>query len=252
MFEEIERVTTNCPKFDFNPKTMLYKTRGIALSYIKYKESSIIAKIYTELFGVQTYIVNGVRSSSAKHNRIALFQPLTLLDLVVYHKGKQDEIHRISEIKCYHPFKTLPYHVLKSSLALFITEILVKSLREEEENQPLFYFLEQSVIYLDEADDGFENFHIQFMLQLASYLGFGVETQEDLEREIHHHHFPQIGDAIELTAMGRMIAEDYGTVIALDRTRRVSILEKTLFFFKIHLEGLGEIRSLDVLKEVLK
>ncbi|REA59350.1 DNA repair protein RecO [Dyadobacter luteus] len=231
---------------------MLHKTRGIALSYIKYKESSIIAKIYTELFGVQTYIVNGVRSSSAKHNRIALFQPLTLLDLVVYHKGKQDEIHRISEIKCYHPFKTLPYHVLKSSLALFITEILVKSLREEEENQPLFYFLEQSVIYLDEADDGFENFHIQFMLQLASYLGFGVETQEDLEREIHHHHFPQIGDAIELTAMGRMIAEDYGTVIALDRTRRVSILEKTLFFFKIHLEGLGEIRSLDVLKEVLK
>ncbi|HEV7380803.1 MAG TPA: recombination protein O N-terminal domain-containing protein, partial [Dyadobacter sp.] len=158
VFTYIEIRIANYLTFGLNPKTMLHKTRGIALSYIKYKESSIIAKIYTELFGVQTYIVNGVRSSSAKTNRIALFQPLTLLEMVVYHKGKQDEIHRISEIKCYHPFSTLPYNVLKSCLSLFITEILVKSLREEEENQPLFYFLEQSVIYLDEADAGFENF----------------------------------------------------------------------------------------------
>jgi DNA repair protein RecO (recombination protein O) len=244
--------TFYCSKFDFKPIGMLYKTRGIALSYIKFKESSIIAKIYTEVFGIQTYIVNGVRSSNVKSNRIALFQPLTLLDLVVYHKGKQDEIHRISEIKCYRPFTTLPYHVSKSSLALFVTEILVKSLREEEENQPLFHFLEQSVLYLDEAREGFENFHIQFMLQLASYLGFGVETQKDLEKEIVSHHFPHTGDTVELAATGQMISQGYGVSITLDRTRRIAILEKVLFFYKIHLEGLGEIRSLEVLKEVLK
>ena len=69
---------------------MLYKTRGIALNYIRYRESSIIAKIYTEAFGIQSYIVNGVRSSKSKTNRIALFQPLTLLDMVVYHKSKEE------------------------------------------------------------------------------------------------------------------------------------------------------------------
>ena len=81
---------------------MLQKTRGIALSFIKYRDTSIIAKIFTEEFGMQSYIVNGVRSKSAK-TKIALFQPLTLLELVVYH-NKKKEIHRISEIKCFRNF----------------------------------------------------------------------------------------------------------------------------------------------------
>lgn len=231
---------------------MLYKTRGIALSYIRYRESSIIAKIYTELFGIQSYIINGVRSSSSKTNRIALFQPLTLLDLVVYHKAKQDNVHRISEIKCYHPFASLPYHVTKSCLALFVTEILGKTLKEEEANEPLFEFIEHSVLYLDEADKGYENFHIQFLLQLASYLGFGIENLHDLEREIKSHHFPQIADAMELNATDLLLQSGYGNPVPLDRTRRISILEKVLFFYKIHIDQLGEIRSLEVLSEVLR
>jgi len=231
---------------------MLHKTRGIALSYIRYRESSIIVKIYTELFGIQSYIVNGVRSSSAKTNRIALFQPLTLLDLVVYHKGKNDTVHRISEMKCYNPFDTLPYNVTKSSLALFVTEILGKTLKEEEANEPLFHFIEHSVIYLDQAESGFENFHIQFLLHLASFLGFGIENLHDLEREIKSHHFPQMADKIELSATEQLLLNGYGVQVQLGRTRRVSILEKVLFFYKIHIEGLGEIRSLEVLKEVLR
>ena len=231
---------------------MLHKTRGIALNYIRYRESSIIAKVYTEAFGIQSYIVNGVRSSKSKTNRIALFQPLTLLDMVVYHKSKEATIHRISELKCYAPFQSLPYDVFKSSLALFVTEILGKTLREEEPNEPLFQFIEDSVMYLDEAEDGFENFHIQFLLQYASYLGFGVETIEDLESELKENHFPQIADARELHATEYLLHNPYGISVALDRTRRVDILEKLIFFYKIHMDSLGEIRSLEVLREVLK
>jgi DNA repair protein RecO (recombination protein O) len=231
---------------------MLYKTRGIALNYIRYRESSIIAKIYTEAFGIQSYIVNGVRSSKSKMNRIALFQPLTLLDMVVYHKSKEATIHRISEIKCYSPFQSLPYDVFKSSLALFVTEILGKTLKEEEPNEPLFQFIEDSVLYLDEAENGFENFHIQFLLQYASYLGFGVETIADLEGELKENHFPQIADARELNATEYLLQNPYGIEVALDRTRRVDILEKLIFFYKIHMDTLGEIRSLDVLREVLR
>lgn len=231
---------------------MLHKTRGIALNYIRYRESSIIAKIYTEAFGIQSYIVNGVRSSKSKMNRIALFQPLTLLDMVVYHKSKESTIHRISEIKCYSPFQSLPYDVFKSSLALFVTEILGKTLKEEEPNEPLFQFIEDSVLYLDEAEGGFENFHIQFLLQYASYLGFGVETIADLEGELKENHFPQIADARELNATDYLLQNPYGIEVALDRTRRVDILEKLIFFYKIHMDTLGEIRSLDVLREVLR
>jgi len=231
---------------------MLHKTRGVALSYIRYRESSIIAKIYTEAFGIQSYIVNGVRSSASKTNKIALFQPLTLLDLVVYHKDKQDTVHRISEIKCYHPFASLPYQVTKSSLALFVTEILGKTLREEEANESLFEFIEQSVLYLDDAETGYENFHIQFLLQLASFLGFGIENLKDLENELKNHHYPQIADSIELDATRQLLLHHYGIQLSLDRTRRIAILEKVLFFYKIHMEALGEIRSLEILSEVLR
>ncbi len=230
---------------------MLHKTRGIALSYIRYRESSIIAKIYTEAFGIQSYIVNGVRSSRSKANRIALFQPLTLLDLVVYHKNKTDALHRISEIKCRVPFHSLPFEVVKSSLALFLTEILSKSLREEEENLPLFEFLEEAIGYLDNAESGYENFHIHTLVQLAFYLGFGMETAADLSNELLENHYPVSPDAIQRTALQIWLSAPFGEPVVLDRPRRLSLLNMLLFFYKIHLDSLGEIKSLDVLHEVL-
>ncbi|MPR34306.1 DNA repair protein RecO [Salmonirosea aquatica] len=230
---------------------MLHKTRGIALSYIRYRESSIIAKIYTEAFGIQSYIVNGVRSSRSKANRIALFQPLTLLDLVVYHKNKTDTLHRISEIKCRVPFHSLPFEVVKSSLALFLTEILSKSLREEEENMPLFEFLEDAIGYLDNAESGYENFHIHTLVQLSFYLGFGMETSADLTNELRANHYPASPDAIQRTALQIWLSAPFGVPVALDRPRRLSLLNMLLFFYKIHLDSLGDIKSLDVLHEVL-
>lgn len=230
---------------------MLHKTRGIALSYIRYRESSIIAKVYTEAFGIQSYIVNGVRSSRAKSNRIALFQPLTLLDMVVYHKNKTDTLHRISEIKCRVPFHSLPFDVVKSSLALFLTEILIKSLREEEENGPLFEFLEDAVSYLDKADGHYENFHIHVLTQLAFYLGFGLETADDLSNELRDNHYPVTPDAIQKAALQVWLSAPWEKVVALDKTRRISLLNMLIFLYKLHLDSLGDIKSLEVLHEVL-
>ena len=231
---------------------MLYNTRGIALNYIRFRESSIIAKVYTEQFGIQSYIVNGVRSSKSKGNKIALFQPLTLLDLVVYHKNKQDTVHRISEMKCYHPFSAVPYEVVKSSLALFITEILGRGLREEESNPPLFQFIEDSVIYLDDATTGLENFHIYFLLQLARYLGFGVENAQDLHDELLNNRYPNGLDQHEAAIIEELMTPGIATNIKIRKGERAALLEKLVFFYKIHLDSLGEIKSMDVLREVLR
>ena len=84
---------------------MLFKTRGIVFRFTKYGESSIIVTIFTEMFGLQSYIVNGVRDKTSK-NKIALYQPLTLLDLVVYHR-ENATIFRIKEVKCLHPYQTI-------------------------------------------------------------------------------------------------------------------------------------------------
>ncbi|MBX9851658.1 MAG: DNA repair protein RecO [Cytophagaceae bacterium] len=223
---------------------MLQKTRGVVLNYIKYRETSIITKIYTEEFGLRTYIVNGVRSKNSK-NKIGLFQSLTILDLVVYYK-ENSSIKRISEIKCTFPFKSIPFEVKKSSIALFISEILNKTLKEETSNQELFYFLHKSLIYLDEIKEDFQNFHLQFLIQLSSFLGFFPTSIKDI-----------LGDEAsmlkeeEKEMFEKLLRADYTETIKLNNGLRRFFLAQLLRFYKNHIENFGEINSEKILKEVL-
>jgi DNA repair protein RecO (recombination protein O) len=229
---------------------MLHKTRGIIINYIRYRETSIIAKIYTEKFGIQTYIENGVRSSKGK-NRIALFQPLTLVDLVVYHDEKK-EIHRIAEIKCQTIFRTLPYHILKSSIALFLDEILNKTLKEHQENTPLFDFIHHSMLILDEMDTHFENFHLIFLLKFSFFLGFSPQNAHDIIDQFREFNIQMPFDENHQLQFNQLIAADYLTPLPIPRGMRNHLLEIILIFYRLHVEEFGEIKSLQVLREVLE
>ncbi len=231
---------------------MIHKTRGIALSYLRYRETSIIAKIYTEEFGIQSYIVNGVRSVKSKTNRIALFQPLTLLDLVVYHKSKEQTIHRLSEIKCSLPFKSLPFDFVKSSIALFMTELLVKTLREEETNPPVFEFLCESITYLEQTNADYESFHLQFLVKFAFFLGFGAETVREVEEQLAENLYPYSLEPEMKEAMQVFLHLPYEARVRLERLQRSKLLDALIFFYKVHLDGLGEIKSLEVLRELMR
>jgi DNA repair protein RecO (recombination protein O) len=228
---------------------MLHKTRGIVISYIKYKESSIIAKIYTDKFGIQTYIENGVRSAKGK-NKIALFQALTLLDLVVYHDDKK-EIHRISELKCSHPFQELPYEIRKSSIALFITEILSKTLKEHTENESLFNFLSESILMLDINEKGIENFHLIFLLKLSLYLGFSPENAQEIKQQFFDYAVQLHISNEDLDILNLILTSGYQNEISINRSHRNHLLEILLLYYRLHIEEFGEIKSLSVLKEVL-
>ncbi|MCU0340986.1 MAG: DNA repair protein RecO [Spirosomaceae bacterium] len=231
---------------------MLHKTRGIALNFVRFRETSIIVKIYTEEFGVQSYIVNGVRSAKSKTNRIALFQPLTLLDLVVYHKSKEQTIHRLSEVKCSVPFRSLPFDFVKSSIALFITELLVKTLREEESNRPLFQFLTESILFLENTDKSYENFHLHFLAQMSFYLGFGAETVREMEQQLNENLYPYTFEKPIQEALQQFLLMPYSSQVSLNRTQRAQLLDALIFYYKIHLEGMGEIKSLEVLRELMR
>jgi DNA repair protein RecO (recombination protein O) len=227
---------------------MLHKTRGIVLNYIRFRETSIIVKIYTEEFGLQTYIENGVRSSRSR-NKIALFQPLTLLDLVVYHRDN-GSIMRISEIKCNTPFQTLPYQFVKTGIALFITEVLTKSLKEESGNPDMFWFLFQSILFLDTQPEAYENFPIQFLLKLSRYLGFAPQQAKELMEQIGEVRLTESTEA-ESEALNGLIRRDYDQYLRLPGAIRRSLLEHVLRFYQLHVENFNELRSLPVLKEMM-
>lgn len=227
---------------------MLHKTRGIVLNYIRYRETSIIVKIYTEEFGLQTYIENGVRSSRSR-NKIALFQPLTLLDLVVYHRDN-GSIMRISEIKCNTPFQTLPYQFVKIGIALFTTEVLSKTLKEEAGNPELFSFLYHSILFLDTRPEAYENFPVQFLLKLARYLGFAPQQARELMEQIGEVRLTESTEA-ESAVLDALIGKDYDQYIRVPGAIRRSLLEHVLRFYQLHVENFNELRSLPVLKEMM-
>lgn len=229
---------------------MLHKTRGIVINYIRFRETSIIVKIFTEKFGIQSFIENGARSSKGK-NKIALFQPLSLLEMVVYHDEKKD-LHRISEIKSTHPYKTLPYDIIKSSIALFLDEIMNKCLIEQIENSELFDFIEQSFIYLDESKDSFENFHLQFLLKFSHYLGFAPQDVSEIRSQFQEFHLSYSLTLAEEQWFQQLLQNtQYGLSIGFGRVSRNKILDTILQFYKLHVEDFGTIHSIQVLAEVL-
>jgi DNA repair protein RecO (recombination protein O) len=220
---------------------MLHKTRGIVFRFTRYGDSSIIVNIFTEVFGMQSYIVNGVRTQSTK-SKIALYQPLTLLDLVVYHRENAN-IMRIKEIKCLYPYSTIPTDVRKSALAMFINEVINKTVKEESHAQELCDFLIQSMIKLDQQTK-VENFHLVFLIKLSRYLGFGAQTKNEI-----------VGGrlaSLEAEAMlEKVVIAEYDTPLTISNPLRREILEVLLKFYTDHIETIGEMKSVQVLREVM-
>lgn len=222
---------------------MIQKTRGIVFRYVKFRETSIIVTIFTESFGLQSYIVNGVRSARSSGHKIALYQPLTLLDLVVYHR-ETARINRIKELKCIHPYRSLVEDVRKSAIAMFITEVINKTVKEEAQAAEIFQFLFNTLLELDQQEIAFENFHLIFLVKLSRYLGFGAHTTSDIMRY-------KILPMEEEERLQQLIDADFSSSILLNSHQRRAMLDILIKFYAEHIESLGEIKSIHVLREVL-
>lgn len=224
-------------------------TAGIVLSQIKYAESSIICRIYTAELGLQSYIVNGVRK---KRGKSGYFQPLSLLDLVVYHKDKGG-LQRIKEVKTAYPYESIPFDILKSSVALFLAEVLNNCLKEEESNPLLFKFLFEQLCLLDTAPAN-GSFHLRFLLDLSGYLGFYPNKEGsslpffDLinacftkQRPAHKHYLsPPISEHFAHFLEGHNLGP-----------HKKEVLSALLDYYKIHLDDFKDIQSHAILETVL-
>ncbi len=229
---------------------MLHKTRGIVLNYIKYRETSIIARIYTQKFGIQSYIINSVRSKRSKKG-LALLQPLSLLDMVVYCKNKIPHgIQRISEYKTAYCFTSVPFDVKKAAIALFVSELLTKVLKEQGQGN-VFDFLCQFIIQLDKTNQGHQNLHLFLMVQLTHFLGFGIHNKKQLDdhpRLIHvSNGYEEIYKNILILNHGDLYAE-----FKIKNPLRKDILNYLTEFYKLHVIGFKQLSSLHVLTQIFQ
>jgi len=228
---------------------MLHTTQGIVLGSVKYGETSIIAKIFTEAFGLQAYIVQGVRAKKPKYN-IALFQPLTLLDMVVYYR-KQRGIQRVAEVQCCTPNSNILANIKKATMAVFLAEFLARVIREEEHNGKLFNFLWQAVVSLNEKIAGYEFFYLTFMLQLGHYLGFGIGNFQDVYTQLRRSGQHWEIDQETLEGLNALLPSNkmHGR-IEMDKALKRRVTDAIIKFYQLHIDTLGNLKSLKVLQEI--
>ncbi len=240
---------------------MLHKTRGIFLKSTAYSESSLVVQIYTEKFGTQSYLLQGVRKNKSKI-RTSILQPLHLFEMVVYHK-EQGGLQRISECKNQPLFNHIPYDVLKSSMSIFICELLYNTLKEHHEEPELFDFIFQAIQVLDLTEKKISNFHLWFLVKFTKYLGFYPQNNLDSHTQyfdlrsaafvssIPTH--PMFMDVEETKLMNFLLNNSIEVILdmKLSPSLRKSMVSNLLSYYQTHIENFKGLKSHIILEEVL-
>lgn len=247
----------------------VYKTKGIVLRAVKYGETSMIVTIFTELFGVQPYIVNGVRTTSKKGTgKASLFQPAAILDLVVYH-NELKQLNRIKEFKWEKIYRNIFSDVPRNAVAMYMIELLTKCLKQPEGNPDLYNFCEDALLHLDESSNPvMANFPLFFALHLTNFFGFrphfkskeepvpgrlifDMKEGEFTSVKPGHPHFLEGRQAEVTNELLKVMHPAELVEIKLHQEFRRQLLFAYEDYYTLHIQDFGKLKTLPVLKELL-
>jgi len=244
---------------------MIHKTKGIVLKTVKYGETSLVVTMLTELFGLQSYLVNGVRAPMKKGAAKAnLFQPAAILDLVAY-RNEFKNLQRLKEFRWSYLYQHILSDVRKNAVALFMIELLTKCLKQPEANAELFYFVEDALTHLDKANDTVTaNFPLFFALHLAVFFGFRISDEFtenihylDLEEgrfvthQPNHSHYLQDSEAIAVSHILKIMQPNELQEVVLNQEMRRRITHGVEEYYALHIPDFGAMKTLPVLRELM-
>ena len=235
---------------------MLIKTKAIVISTLRYQEKSLIVKCFTKAVGVKSYFVYNAFSSSKSGQKIAYFQPMTILEIEASHKNK-GTLESFREVRLAVPFQTVNTDIVKSTIIMFLSEILHHSIREEEKNEDLFTFLETALHWLDNHDD-VANFHLILLLEMTKFLGFypdvseiSLDYFEMTEGVFTQWHAVSCLSDHETHLFKKLIALRFACNQKIfNASDRQVLLKVLLDYYSIHLDGFKMPKSFEVLKDV--
>ncbi len=244
---------------------MIAKTKGIVLRSIKYGETSLVVTMFTELFGVQSYLVNSVRIASKKGaSKSSFFQPAAILDLIAYN-NQFSNLQRLREYKWEFLYQHILSDVRKNSVALFIIELLTKCLKQPEPNAELFYFVEDVLHHLDEANEAVTgNLPLFFALHVAVFFGFRIndEFSEDnhyldleagrfVSDQPSHQYYLIDREAAAVSLILKIMQPQELEQVFLNQEMRRRIMHGIEQFYVLHIPEFGTLKTLPVLREIM-
>lgn len=240
---------------------MIEKTRAIVLHFFKFKETQFIVDFLTETHGRLTFLVKMSSRNSGLVKRQYL-QSLMLLNIEFDYRPNL-QFQKLKNIEVAHPFVSIPFSPMKVSLSLFLAEVLLYATRCEQKNELLFSFVFDSLVWLDDEKGSVANFHILFLAKLSFYIGIGPNISEaSVEKPYfdlvdgtfvslvpNHAHFLTEQESNVLLQLLRL---DYKTMhlYQMSRVQRNYCVEVILSYFRLHVPGFQEVKSLSVLKEL--
>lgn len=242
---------------------MIHTTHGIVLRTIKYGETSVITSIFTELFGIQSYIVNGVRTQS-KTSKAHFFQPSSILEMQVYHNELKN-LQRIKDLKWSYLYKNILSDVTKNSVALYMIELLQKCLKQPEANTDLFYFCEDALMQLDVAEkEVTANFPIYFAMQLAHFFGLRIQDNYSAERNLFNisegsftkksvtnENLLEEDISYHFSHLLKVLQPEELKEIKLNKNIRRPILSALENYYIFHITDFSSMKTLPILHEVI-
>lgn len=239
---------------------MLHKTQAIVLSTINYNDKYLLAALYTRDFGRVTYMVPKTKSKTSKVQK-SLFSALAILDMEVEHQASRD-IQRIKEAHILHPLYSISGNMTKTSIVFFLSEFLSRILKDTDEFQMIYNYLNHSIQVLEETDKGLANYHLVFLLKLTRFLGFYPNLEEYHENDyfdmlngifvsqqpLHNHYVNKI-DSKALSLLSRISYENMHHFL-FSRQDRINIINRMLEYYRIHLNDFQNLKSIDILHEL--
>lgn len=238
---------------------MQIKTKALVISSIRYSEADLIVKCFTREKGLVSYMIKGIRKSKKGKLRMSMFQTLSLLELDANHREHKN-LQFIKEAKVIKAYKTLHTNIYKSTIIMYLAEVLKDCIQEEEKNEALFQFLEQQLLYLDDAEQ-FKNFHLHFIVKLTQFLGFYPD-----KNSIDFPYFDMMNGIFQLKDLNRYTLKNYNVellkqlihaqsgqeaeVLKLNQERRQDFLDFMMLYYELHLQGFKKPKSLEILKQL--
>lgn len=241
---------------------MQTKTHGIVLKSTKFSETSIVAHVYTLDYGMLGFMIRGARSSKAKI-RANLFQPLYLLDIVMYYNDP-NKLQKIKEVRGNPPLHHIPFDIGKTSIGFFMAEVLYKTLYDEGPNYDLYDFLKNTIQKLDREITYYANFPVFFLVVLTAYLGFYPRNNYSASnphfnlKEGYFTNRPMMEEESieqECSSYLSQILEsgfDNLETINIPEEQRLQLLNKFLDYYRFHMGGFGQLNAYQVLRDVLR
>lgn len=237
---------------------MLQKTKGLVIGTIKHSETSVICKIYTEKLGLQSYIVKGVRTAKSK-SRANILQPLNILELEAYHRDAKN-LQMLKEYRLSHFYRNIPGDMIKTCLGFFLLEVIQQSLKEEQGDVTLFEFIQREFIKLDNHAGSLRDFHLYFLFGFARLLGFYPHsnfsersTIFDLQNGNFTHEIPMHPYFIrneEARIFNEYLQNEHPVHTSFSTRRK--ILDHLISYYRLHVPGFQEPKSVKVLEEILR